>query len=421
MKKFLFSLICLFVLGSSLFGWDVYSGANDATKAVLAKVDALIEQEQYQSAFGATNGEGCQEEYLLAKRIEIATNYFAQSFNHNIFAFTNLKEGQTLYDVRTGGGNFSVMMVDPVTVAESYMAANGGKPVLYYALGAYYADVRGRYGDQLSFSFDELYEKEIENFGKAYDAGVYDAFSLSELGVSYAYLGDNDSAISIYEAKEKEYELTGDDDYNYGFCFLRKGQTEKGAYYLESSIDKYADNPQYQYDSYSLVVQVYIMTLKDFESAGKVLLNFKKDFPTDYRVTLFTILFYAAQNLNDQAIESSFELFAMAPTNPSACQLIMQQGQSAGNMEFLPGFFDQALVLYAENSGAVANLYFHYAYTLCLMQRNEEAWNMVLKAREAFTQNGTLTSDIEQSLDQIQNQIMLNAGAPFDAVRNMAQ
>ena len=419
MKKFLFSLICLLVFGSSLFGWDVYSGANDATKAVLAKVDALIEQEQYQSAFGATNGEDCQEEYLLAKRIEIATNYFAQSIMHQMFAFKNLEEGQTLYDVRTGTGDYSLMMFDPVAAVESFMEQNGEKPVLYYALGAYYTDVRSRYGDQWLITVDELYEKTAENFRKAYDAGVYDAFSLSELGMSYAYLGDNDSAISIYEAKEKQYELTGDDDYNYGFCFLRKGQTEKGAYYLENSIDKYADNPQYQYDSYSLVVQVYIMTLKDFESAGKILLNFKRDFPTDYRVTLFTILFYAAQNLNDQAIESSLELFAIAPTNPSACQLIMQQGQSAGNMEFLPGFFDQALVLYAENSGAVANLYFHYAYTLCLMQRNEEAWNMVLKAREAFTQNGTLTSDIEQSLDQIQNQIMLNMGISPDAIKNM--
>ena len=106
----------------------------------------------------------------------------------------------------------------------------------------------------------------------------------------------------------------------------------------------------------------------------------------------------------------------MAPTNPSACQLIMQQGQSAGNMEFLPGFFNQALVLYAENSGAVANLYFHYAYTLCMMERNEEAWNMVQKAREVFTQNGTLTSDIEQSLDQIQYQVMLNMGLPLDGL-----
>ena len=84
MKKFLFSLICLFVFGTSLFGWDVYSGADDATKAVLAKVDTLIAEEQYQSAFSAANGEDCQEEYLLAKRIEIATNYFAQSIMHQI-------------------------------------------------------------------------------------------------------------------------------------------------------------------------------------------------------------------------------------------------------------------------------------------------------------------------------------------------
>ncbi len=421
MKKFLFSLICLFAFGTSLFGWDVYSGADDATKAVLAKVDALIEQEQYQSAFGATSAEGCQEEYLIAKRIEIATNYFAQSFNHQMFAFTNLKEGQTLYDVRTGTGSYSFMMVYPVTVAESYMAANGDKPVLYYALGAYYADVRSRYGDQLSFTYDELYEKEIENFGKAYNGGVYDAFSLSELGMSYAYLGDNDSAISIYAEKEKEYELTGDDCYNCGLRSLRIGQPEKGAYYLENSIPKYADNPQYQYDSYSLAVQVYILTLRDYESAERILINFKRDFRTDYRVTLFTILFYAVQNLNDQAIEASFELFAIAPTNPSACQLIMQQAQSAENMEFLPDFFDQALVLYAENSGALENLYFHYAYTLLLMDRDEEAWVMVQIAREVFTQNGSLTPEIEQSLNQIQYQVMLNMGISPDAIKNMME
>ncbi|MBO4507558.1 MAG: hypothetical protein J5747_02855, partial [Spirochaetaceae bacterium] len=127
MKKLLFSLICLFVFGFSLFGWDVYSDADDATKAVLAKVDALIEQEQYQSAFGATNGEGCQEEYLLAKRIEIATNYFAQSIMHQMFAFKNLEEGQTLYDVRTGTGDYSLMMFDPAVSAGSYMAAHGEK------------------------------------------------------------------------------------------------------------------------------------------------------------------------------------------------------------------------------------------------------------------------------------------------------
>ena len=68
------------------------------------------------------------------------------------------------------------------------MAAHGEKPVLYYALGAYYADVRGRYGDQWLISVEELYEKEAENFRKAYDGGVYDAFSLSELATSYFYL-----------------------------------------------------------------------------------------------------------------------------------------------------------------------------------------------------------------------------------------
>ena len=55
------------------------------------------------------------------------------------------------------------------------------------------------------------------------------------------------------------------------------------------------------------------------------------------------------------------------------------------------------------------------------MQRNEESWNMVQKAREVFTQNGSLTPEIEQSLDQIQYQVMLNMGIPPDAIKNMME
>ena len=418
MKKFLFSLICLCIFGSSLFGWDVYSGADDATKSVLAKVDALIEQKQYQSAFGAASGEGCQEEYLIAKRIEIATNYFAQSIMHQMFAFKNLEEGQTLYDVRTGTGDYSLMMFDPVAAVESFMEQNGEKPVLYYALGAYYTDVRSRYGDQWLITVDELYEKTAENFRKAYNAGVYDAFSLSELATCYFFMDDFRSAGEIYEKKASEYELNPNDNYHYAIIFWFSGRAAEGLPYMEKAIEGYADIPEYQCDAYVVAARMCFAT-QDYERAEQFLIECKNKYPQDYRITQYSITLYALQHLNDKAVQSSFELFWLAPTNPTVCQLMMQEAQSAGNMEFLPGFFDQALVLYAENSGALENLYFHYAYTLCLMQRNEEAWNMVLKAREAFTQNGTLTSDIEQSLDQIQNQIMLNMGISPDEIKNM--
>ena len=420
MKKLLFSLICLFVFGSSLFGWDVYSGADDATKAVLAKVDALIEQEQYQSAFSAANGEGCQEEYLIAKRIEIATNYYALSIMHQMFAFKNLEEGETLYDVRTGDGDFSLMMADPAVSAESYMAANGDKTVLYYALGAYYADVRGRYGDQWLITVDELYEKEAENFRKAYNAGVYDAFSLSELATCYFFMDDFSSAGEIYEKKASEYELNPNDNYHYAIIFWLSGRAAEGLPYMEKAIEGYADIPEYQCDAYVVAARM-CFPIQDYERAEQFLIECKNKYPQDYRITQYSITLYALQNFNDKAIESSFELFGLAPTNPTVCQLIMQEAQAAGNLDFLPGFFDKALELYAGNSGAVENLCFHYAYTLSVMKRNEEAWNMVQKAREVFTQNGTLTPDIEETLDQMQYQIMLNAGAPFDAVRNMVQ
>jgi len=418
MKKFLLPLVCLFVFGTSLFSWDIYSGANGATKAVLAKVDALIEKEQYQSAFSAASVKDCQEEYLLAKRIEIATNYFAQSIMHQMFAFKNLEEGQTLYDVRTGTGDYSLIAFDPASAAETYIEENGDKPVLYYALGAYYADVRGRYGDQWLIAVDELYKKEAENFRKAYDAGVYDAYSLSELGLCYFFMEDFSSAGEIYKKKTKEYEFTTMDNYHYGIVLWLSGRAAEGLPYMEKCIEGYADNPNYQSDAYIIAARM-CLSVPDYDRAEQILVACKKKYPADYRITQYSITLYALQNLNYQAIESSFELFGLASTNPTVCQLIMQQAQAAGNMGFLPDFFDQALKMYAGNDGAVENLCFHYAYTLYIMERNEEAWSMAQKAKEVFTKNGTLTPDIEETLNQIGYQALLNAGLSPEAVRDM--
>ncbi|MBO4508877.1 MAG: hypothetical protein J5747_09595, partial [Spirochaetaceae bacterium] len=339
---------------------------------------------------------------------------------HQMFAFKNLEEGQTLYDVRTGTGDYSLMMFDPAVSAGSYMAAHGEKPVLYYALGAYYADVRGRYGDQWLISVEELYEKEAENFRKAYDGGVYDAFSLSELATSYFYLYDTNSAEEIYKKKATLYELNPNDNYNYALILWLSGRSAEGLPYMEKSIEGYADIPEYQCDAYIIAARMCLST-QNYDRAEQLLIECKQKYPDDYRITQYGITLYALLNQNDKAIESSFEMFAIAPTNPAACQLIMQEAQSAGNMDFLPGFFDQALQLYAENSGAVENLYFHYAYTLYIMGRNEEAWDMVQKAREVFTNNGTLTQEIEDTLDQIQYQVLLNAGVPPDAIKNMME
>ena len=86
-------IVFLFILClSSLFAdRSAYSGADKITQSFLEKVDELIEQQQYAAAFGMLSMEN---EFFIAKKIEIAINYFVQSIMHQMFAFENLKEGQ---------------------------------------------------------------------------------------------------------------------------------------------------------------------------------------------------------------------------------------------------------------------------------------------------------------------------------------
>ncbi len=133
MKKCLFLVLIILCFTFSLFAKDVYSDADAKTKAVLANVDELIEKRQYQSAFDALRK--ADNEFLLAKKVEVTIYYFAKSTMHQMFAFKNLSENETLYDVRIGDGTFNMVLFDPVKAINEFVAKNGEKPILNYALG----------------------------------------------------------------------------------------------------------------------------------------------------------------------------------------------------------------------------------------------------------------------------------------------
>ena len=128
MKRFAAAVFALFCAALVFAQKSPYDGAPADTQVLLKKADGLIQKEQYESAFGALNA--LDDEFMLAKKIEIAINYFAQSMMHQMFAFKNLKKGETLYDVRSGGGSYSLVLFDPVKAVEEFKKKNGDKPVL---------------------------------------------------------------------------------------------------------------------------------------------------------------------------------------------------------------------------------------------------------------------------------------------------
>ena len=144
MKK-LFLLLVLRLSAASLSAKGVYDGADAETKKLIGEVDALIYQKQYATAFGRLSDE--TNEYIIAKRVEVAINYFVQSMMHQMFAFKNLDEDDDIEDVRGETGTYSLIFYNREDVIKKFVEQNGEKPILDYALGLYYEDVHNRYGE----------------------------------------------------------------------------------------------------------------------------------------------------------------------------------------------------------------------------------------------------------------------------------
>ncbi len=394
-KNFIITILFCFTV--CLFSKDIYDGADKETQNLLKEIDSLIEKEQYQSAFYKTSE---KNEYLLTKRVEISTQYFAHSIMHQLFAFKDLKDGETLYQVRTSDGDFQMSMADPVKAIENFEKEHGEKPILKWALGLYYQDVIDRYYDKWLISVDELREKVFLNFKMALDAGCYDEYSLSVLATSYYNKRDLESAVNIYQKKAKEFEFTATDNFHYGIILWMLNDGKKGIEYVKKSVEGYKNQPEYQSDAYIVVARI-AMTISDFKTSEKYLNECKKNYPKDYRVAQYRIALYAHQNNKSKAIASAMELYSYAPGNPTVCQMVMEQCENAGKTEFALEFFKEAIKKYADDDKACENLYFHYAYQYYNMDMPDEAKQMALKAREYFIKNGDLTSEISELLDNL--------------------
>ena len=401
MKKLIF-IILIVCFTANLFCKDVYSGADKQTKEILEAVDNLLKKKQYQTAFGKVSI--AYNEYILAKKIEIAINGFALSMMHQMFTFKDLEENETLEDVRNATDvTYSLILFDPVKEIKNFQENNGEKPILNYSLGLYYQDVLERYGSNWLISTDELTDNVILYLQKALDQGCYDAYSLSTLATSYYSKNDLNSAIAVYKQKEKEFKLTATDNYHYSSVLLFSGNPKAGINYIKKAIEGYKDNPEYQADAYIIAARIG-MAIPDYKMAEKYLVNGKKLFPQNYRIPQYSVGLYSLQNNKKKAVSSAMELFAFAPENPTVCRMIIEQCGNAGKNDFAIAFFEEAVIEYKDNSKACENLYFHFADLYHTMGKYTEAKEMAANARIYFERNGTLTDEIDKMLKVLSRQ-----------------
>jgi tetratricopeptide (TPR) repeat protein len=395
--KSLIFMILMALCTAALFAQrNAYAGADKKTQAALQNADTLIEQRQYATAFGSLS---MDNEYCIAKKTEIATNYFLQSMMHQMFVLDNLQEDQDLMELRKNlTGTYNMTYFDPAKIIQEYTEKNGEKPILNYALGLYYSDVLRRYPGQWLISDEELVENTITYLLKAYEKDCWDAWSMSELAYAYMQNGDYETAIKYYSVKlDNKEDFSINDDYNFALCNFFCGNYPVAQQYMEKSVLNYENNPGYLYDTWWVLSAIYINT-QQYDLAQKALDNCKSLDMGDYRLVQRYISFYAILKDKAKTLQASADFFQIAPENPSVPQFIIQEYFDRTIEAWLPDFFEQELKRQDLSTGTLQNLYFHYAASLSYLDKKSEAAVIAEKARQAFLLDNSLTDDIDQML-----------------------
>ncbi len=319
MKKLITIIISIFIsLSCFAKDWNVYSDASPEVMEYINKSEELIQQKQYQSAYSVFNRDSDVEikdpEYIIYKRVEILTQYYAYNIMYQIFALKDLEKKETLDYIRTEyEGDLTMFMFNiEETIAE--MQKTNKSPVLNLALAQFYAETLYRYGDQWLKTPQELIDLAIKNYQIAYDADVYDVYSLgnfSELLLKSKRYSEAEKYYEILTEKEKN---TSKYWYNYTLTCMNLEKYEKAIELGLITIDCPEPNPAFALDEYLILSDAYYYS-NDYDSAFDILKKAEKKYKKSGTpsIRLGELEFYANNNI-EAANKYFLKGFKLEPT-----------------------------------------------------------------------------------------------------------
>ncbi len=378
---------------------DIWKGADPQTKAMLLKVDSLVEQQKYNSAFLALGTEDTNE-YVVAKKVELCIAYFVQSIEHTMFAFKDFAPGDTFAKLRTGAGSYSLYPFDPPKVIGPLLGRSRDPGILYLALGDYYYDVSLRYAGRWLESDEEVLKRAAENYGKAYGLGFYTAASLSDYAEEEEKLGDYGTAIELLTKSLALDPKLHNADYNLAYCYQKTGQYELSIASGEKAIEKYKDDPNYRMDAL-LMNATSAQLLGQYERALGYLELCLRISTEEYRVYQRLGYVYLGLGRLDKADESLDRLFAFAPANPAATQMVMEAYLDMKRPERLQAFFERNIKRYAGQEEVLGNLHFHRGYQYEREGDKEDARKEGQEAKACFLAAGKYSGDAKEVVDAL--------------------
>jgi tetratricopeptide (TPR) repeat protein len=336
MKKLLF-IILLCLLAGNIFSQDIWEQADAVTKELFLEVDTLIEQKKYLSAFNLLN-EHDDNEYILAKKTDIFLNYFAQSLMHILFGLKDLDADESLSDVRTGTGEFTMVMFNPSEVLPNFQSEHGISGILELYLGKYYSEVFYKYNGQWMESNEEVMNKCIAHYKTAFEMGYETVDDYEPYAIMNLRMQNTEEAITYFTKLINLESYNGTYFYNLSYAYLLNDDYMNAGKFIDKAIELYADNIDQQIDAYMMAVDIH-NELGEYNTCLDYLNAWEAKSQNDYRVSEKRNLMYLKMNRIHDAASEGKKLFNVAPKNPTVSQMLLRNYYTTQKTDELKALF----------------------------------------------------------------------------------
>lgn len=378
-------LIVFFALPTLLFAQtqapakSLFDDAPAADREVIAKAEDLVSQGKWLSAWNslAEANPDNSNPFILAEKIRLALDGYAQTSMHVVFGFVDLPEGQ---DIATARSEMSDL-VEPIDFSPSELAkaieAKGEAlpPVLSLMLGNYYYTVWKEYEGQWLEDDATLLTSGAEQYERA---SAYDVFTIESLDHQSAML----YAMERYDGAEavvkKALELEPENNaftLRLANIYYSSGRFADVFAEADKVIAKPNDDAELN-NAYVIAIEAGLK-LVDKDVLEKYVSGFEKSFPTEYMPGLVRHL--VAVQLGDEAAANAAAdaVTAAFPGNPDVIRSILSTWLSSQNADSGFKYLDRTIAM-GPADDAMAALYFYRALLDMEAAQTVESTNQAL-------------------------------------------
>ncbi|MDC7241893.1 MAG: tetratricopeptide repeat protein [Spirochaetales bacterium] len=351
-----------------------------ASDSVLKEVDRLTSDGQYLSAWTLLHDRADEVELedFIIKKTRLALLYYSKTSGHQLFSFDDLKEGETLLDIRQGTDETpDLKLYDPAGALNMILENNPENGEAWKWLGEYYYQVLTIYGDQWAKPASESSALAIEAYEKALSLGMESEAVLARKAYCELMAGEWNGAVEdlkkalAYDESNPEYY------YNLGLASLNLQLYADALDYTEKTLGLLNEGPEMA--NAVFLKSSILLYMQNADGAVTSLIRGMEVSPEDYRFPDRLIRLSLSMEDYDGARAASSRLLDLYPDNPENFRTIVQYFYDFGKLEQLLPFFETVKAVYRGRPEILGNILFHQGLTEFYLEDREAS-------RKSFTE-----------------------------------